>query len=217
MFEVLFTDNSRLAPTKIFGVGLNYVKHIEEMRSKRTSEPVIFLKPTSALTTFDQALKIPENFGAVHHEIELAVCIGLSGKDISPDRAARHVAGYGLALDLTLRDIQGKAKKAGQPWAIAKGFDGSCPVSNFVPVEQIHDVENLDLSLSINGQPRQKGNTSQMIFKIQDLISYLSRFFTLYQGDLILTGTPSGVGPLQAGDRIEAAISGIASIQVDCV
>lgn len=213
MKTIQFQNGEIYNPTKIIGVGRNYSEHIREMRSEKTTDPVLFVKPVSALCNIGSPLQIPKKYGSVHHEIELAVCIGASGTDIKKEDAHNFIAGYGLALDLTLRDLQARAKKAGLPWAVAKGFNNSCPVSNFVPAAEISDVNNLNLIFKINGEVRQKGNTGQMLFKLDVLISFISQFFKLEKGDIILTGTPSGVGPLGVGDKIEATIDQIASIQ----
>ncbi len=213
MYSIRFNNGKTLTPSKIVCVGRNYAKHIEEMKSSRTKDPVLFLKPNSALCDAGKPLQIPTQHGAVHHEIELAICIGKGGQNISRERVPEHIAGFGLALDLTLRDMQSVAKEKGLPWAVTKGFDGACPVSEFVPAEQVTNAQELDLELKLNGTLRQKGNTRQMIFTIPALISYISRFFTLEEGDLILTGTPAGVGPLTSGDRIEAAIEGVAKTE----
>lgn len=217
MYQIYFTDQRTFTPSKIICVGRNYAKHIEEMNSERTSDPVLFMKPNSSLWDITQPIPILKEYGAVHHEIELAVCIDAVNGPIDASRANQFILGYGLALDLTLRDIQSSAKKAGLPWAVAKGFDHACPVSEFIPVKEIEQISDLQLTLTINGQLRQNGNTSHMLFKIPELIAYASRFFHFEAGDLLLTGTPAGVGPLQTGDTIEAAISGIANVQTRCV
>ena len=217
MNHINFKDGNVYTPSKIVCIGLNYAAHIEEMASKRSGTPVIFLKPNSALHPVEQAIPIPTDAGAVHHEVELAVCIGKKGSQIAEENVFDHVAGYGLALDLTLRDMQKSAKDKGHPWAIAKGFDHSCPVSSFVPKDNIKDVNNLDIKLELNNVLRQDGNTSQMIFKLPQLISYISRFYTLEEGDIILTGTPSGVGPIRPGDRIHASISNVADIETTII
>ena len=144
--NIVFSDGKEFSPTKIVAVGRNYSDHIKEMKSEKTSEPVLFIKPTTALCDISRPLQIPANFGEVHHEIELAVCISRLCKNILPGQAEEYIAGFGLALDLTLRDIQAEAKKKGLPWAVAKGFDGSCPVSVFRTLP-LSGVENLDLTL----------------------------------------------------------------------
>ncbi len=217
MNSVKRTDGKIFTPSKIIGVGLNYSEHIAEMRSQRTADPVLFLKPNSALASINQPIRIPTAYGAVHHEIELAVLIGRAGFHIPADQAFRHVGGYALALDLTLRDVQRKAKEKGHPWAVAKGFRGACPVSDFVPAEHVANPQNLELTLSINQTLRQNGNTNQMLFTIPELIAYASRFFPLEEGDILLTGTPSGVGPLVPGDRISAKIEAVAQVETTCL
>ncbi len=217
MYQIYFTDQRTFTPSKIVCVGRNYAKHIEEMKSERTSDPVLFLKPNSALWDITQPIPLPKGYGSVHHEIELAVCIDAIAGQIDASQAGQFILGYGLALDLTLRDMQSSAKKAGLPWAVAKGFNHACPVSAFIPAGEIDPTADLQLTLSVNGQVRQKGNTSHMLFKISELIAYASRFFRFESGDLLLTGTPAGVGPLQAGDTIEAAIHTIANITTRCI
>lgn len=217
MNQIRRTDGTVFTPSKILSVGLNYAEHIEEMRSKRTSEPVIFLKPNSALVPLAEPVQIPTQYGSVHHEIELCVLIGKPGFHISEEKAMDLIGGFGVALDLTLRDIQKKAKERGHPWAIAKGFKGACPVSDFVPAHQVKDAQNLQLTLTVNGKIRQNGNTRQMLFRIPELIAYVSQFFPLEAGDLLLTGTPSGVGPLFPNDSIKAEIESIAVVETRCV
>ena len=212
--KLFFNDGREFTPSKIVCVGRNYSEHIIEMQSEKTEEPVLFLKPNSALCNLAAPLLIPENMGDVHHEIELAICIGKTGNNISVDRVEDYIAGYGIALDLTLRDIQSIAKKKGLPWAVAKGFDYSCPVSQFFP-KNIKDAQNLKISLMKNNNLMQSGNTNQMIFKIDQLISYISGIFSLESGDIILTGTPAGVGPLNNGDMLTCHLEGIATVKTE--
>ncbi len=193
---------------KVVCVGNNYADHIKEMGGQRSAEPVVFIKPETALCDIRQPVAIPKDFGAVHHEVELAVLIGTPLKQATEDRVANAIAGYGLALDLTLRDLQTRFKESGQPWEKAKGFDGSCPISGFIPVSEFGDAQLAELLLEINGQTRQSGNTRDMLTPLLPLIAYMSRFFTLRAGDIILTGTPHGVGPLHAGDEILATLNG---------
>lgn len=195
--------------SKVICVGSNYAKHIKEMGSATPTEPVLFIKPETALCDIHQPLSIPKNMGAVHHEVELAVLIGSTLKQASEEHVLKAIAGYGVALDLTLRDIQAGCKKAGQPWEKAKGFDNSCPVSGFIPLAEFaQDAQNVELKLVVNGSVRQHGNTSDMITPIVPLIAYMSRFFTLRAGDIILTGTPEGVGPMVSGDTLEVSLAG---------
>lgn len=195
--------------SKVVCVGSNYAKHIKEMGSATPEEPVLFLKPETALCDLRQPLALPQGLGEVHHEVELAVLIGATLKQATPEHVGKAIAGYGVALDLTLRDLQSKMKKAGQPWEKAKAFDNSCPVSGFIPAAEFQsDPQNTPLSLIVNGETRQNGNTADMIHKIVPLIAYMSRFFTLRAGDVILTGTPEGVGPLASGDELEVRFNG---------
>ncbi|MHA7846675.1 fumarylacetoacetate hydrolase family protein [Serratia sp. D1N4] len=194
--------------SKVVCVGSNYADHIKEMGSATSPEPVVFIKPETALCDIRQPVAIPKGLGSVHHEVELAVLIGTPLKQANEDRVARAIAGYGVALDLTLRELQAGFKKAGQPWEKAKGFDGSCPISGFIPVAEFGDPQNAELSLSVNDQLRQQGNTRDMITPILPLIAYMSRFFTLRAGDIILTGTPQGVGPMVSGDMLKVSLNG---------
>ncbi|WP_447872968.1 fumarylacetoacetate hydrolase family protein [Serratia fonticola] len=194
--------------SKVVCVGSNYSDHIKEMGSATPPEPVLFIKPETALCDIRQPVAIPKGLGSIHHEVELAVLIGTPLKQANEDRVARAIAGYGVALDLTLRDLQAGFKKAGQPWEKAKAFDGSCPISGFIPVAEFGDPQNAELSLSINDELRQQGNTRDMLNPILPLIAYMSRFFTLRAGDIILTGTPQGVGPMVSGDMLKISLNG---------
>ena len=193
-----------LPVNKVVCVGSNYAKHIQEMGSQTPQEPVLFLKPETALCDIHQPLILPEGLGETHHEVELAVLIGSTLKQASEEQVGLAIAGYGIALDLTLRTLQAGFKKAGLPWEKAKAFDNSAPVSGFISVSEfMHDPQNITLGLNINGEVRQLGSTADMLHKIVPLIAFMSRFFTLRPGDIILTGTPEGVGPLAKNDRLE--------------
>ncbi|MBT0450346.1 fumarylacetoacetate hydrolase family protein [Morganella morganii subsp. morganii] len=192
---------------KVVCVGLNYAKHVAEMKSQASAEPLLFIKPETALCDLRQPVAIPKEFGEVHHETELAVLIGAPLKQANEDRCAWAIAGFGVALDLTLRDVQMKLKAAGQPWEKSKAFDGSAPVSGFIPVNEFPDPQNVTLSLTVNNELRQQGNTREMLTPVIPLISYMSRYFTLRPGDIILTGTPEGVGPLVSGDMLKISVN----------
>ncbi|MDZ7278241.1 fumarylacetoacetate hydrolase family protein [Pantoea eucrina] len=195
--------------SKVVCVGSNYAKHIKEMGSATPSEPVVFIKPETALCDLRQPLSLPTDKGEVHHEVELAVLIGATLKQASEAHVAQAIAGYGVALDLTLREVQSKLKQAGQPWEISKGFDNACPLSGFIPAAEFSgDPQNTELKLVVNGEVRQHGTTADMMHKILPLIAYMSHFFTLRAGDVILTGTPEGVGPLRSGDRLDVSLAG---------
>ncbi|MBB3047409.1 2-keto-4-pentenoate hydratase/2-oxohepta-3-ene-1,7-dioic acid hydratase in catechol pathway [Litorivivens lipolytica] len=192
-----------LTTKKVVCAGLNYALHVKEMNSKAPdTEPVLFIKPATALQSLHQALTIPMDRGAVHHEVEIALLIGKRLKNCSASEAVSAISGVGLALDLTLRDLQNEFKKAGRPWEKAKGFDGACPISHFVPISQCPPLDNIDLSLEVNGKTRQRGNSRDMLFPIPSLLCAISEFFTLEPGDIVLTGTPEGVGPLHPSDEL---------------
>lgn len=207
------SDNEYLIG-KILCIGRNYVDHIKELGNETPAAPVVFMKPATAVIGNGEAVVIPPYSKECHYEAELAVLVGTDGKDIPETEALSHVAGYGVAIDMTLRDVQDNLKKKGLPWEIAKGFDTSCPLSDFVPAAQVPDPQGLTIRLSLNGDERQNGSTGLMIHPVAAIISHLSRIFTLEEGDVILTGTPAGVGPVQAGDTMEAEISGVGRLKV---
>jgi 5-carboxymethyl-2-hydroxymuconate isomerase len=197
---------------KIICIGRNYVDHIKELGNETPGAPVIFMKPATAVTYNDETFTIPSYSTNCHHEAELAVLIGREGKNIPVAQALDHVAGYGVAIDFTLRDVQDELKKKGLPWEIAKAFDGSCPLSDFVPATAIADPQALQISLTVNGETRQDGSTSLMIHTVAAIISHMSSMFTLEPGDVILTGTPAGVSAIKPGDALCAAISHVGSL-----
>ncbi|AGB05374.1 2-keto-4-pentenoate hydratase/2-oxohepta-3-ene-1,7-dioic acid hydratase [Aciduliprofundum sp. MAR08-339] len=210
MLKLPFMDGEyRVKPSKILCLGRNYVKHAREMKSEVPKEPVIFLKPPSSLVGPDSIILLPPPSKTVHHEVELAVVIGKGGKNIGVKDATSHVLGYTILLDITARDLQAEAKKKGLPWSVAKGFDTFAPIGpRIVPAESI-DPHHLEIGLKVNGEIRQKGSTEDMIFKVPEVISYISKIMTLEPGDIIATGTPEGVGEIKDGDVIEAWIEGI--------
>jgi 2-keto-4-pentenoate hydratase/2-oxohepta-3-ene-1,7-dioic acid hydratase in catechol pathway len=192
---------------KVLCIGQNYQDHIAEMNSKTAPEALFFIKPSTAVVDMHQPFAIPQHLGAVHNETELAVLIKAPLSKVTPNQVLAAVWGYGLALDLTLRDQQKKLKELGRPWEIAKGFDGACPVSAFIPADELGDVQQQQFSLKVNAELRQQGDTRMMIRSVTQIISELSQFFTLLPGDLVLTGTPAGVGPLYSGDQLELALA----------
>jgi len=199
---------------KILCIGRNYADHIKELGNEMPERPVIFMKPASSVIGEGEQIVIPSYSSDCHHEAELALLIGAGGKDIPAGEAMSHLAGFGVAIDLTLRDVQAEQKKKGLPWEIAKGFDTACPLSPFVPAASVSDPQNLRITLSVNGEPRQDGSTALMIHRMPELISYLSSIFTLEPGDLILTGTPAGVGPIKSGDQLVAEIAQVGKLSV---
>lgn len=198
---------------KIVCVGRNYREHAAELNNPVPSQPLLFLKPTSAYVSEGDAIKIPKGCNDMNHEVELGVVIGERAKDVSVSDAMNYVAGYALGLDMTARDWQSTAKSKGHPWSVAKGFDTSCPISQFIEKEKIPDPNNLDIWLKVNGEIRQSGNTKDMIFPVEHLISFASECFTLEPGDLLLTGTPAGVSKLNPGDVIQAGLANIVQMQ----
>lgn len=199
---------------KIVCLGQNYLDHIRELGSKMPDRAVIFCKPSSSLLPDGGTIEIPAYSDDCHHELELALLVGKSGKQIQEKNALSYLAGYGVALDLTLRDIQSEQKSRGLPWEIAKGFDTSCPISSFIPAEKISDPNNLQLQLKVNGEIRQQGNTNQMMRSVEKIIAEISNFYTLEAGDIILTGTPAGVSRIESGDHLEGTIEQVGSLQV---
>jgi len=191
---------------KIVCIGRNYSEHASELGNVVPTKPMIFMKPPSAFITENQELKIPSEWDELHHEVELGVIIDQQCKNINSKQAIQNIGGYCLALDMTARKIQDELKKQGHPWLLAKGFDCSCPCGDFISKEKLSIDNNINLWLKVNGQMKQNGNTKDMIFSIGDIISYISKYITLERGDLILTGTPAGVGPVKRGDHIEAGL-----------
>jgi 5-carboxymethyl-2-hydroxymuconate isomerase len=199
---------------KIICLGRNYLDHAKEMHAEVPTTPILFLKPPSALLEDGGVIRIPSFSNDMHHEVEMVVLIGLGGTDISAAQAMDHVGGYAIGLDMTLRDVQAEAKKKGLPWTVAKGFDTSAPVGKFVPKSAVQDPHHLDIRLSVNGTVRQQSNTCNMIFSIEAMIAYISSVFTLEPGDLVFTGTPEGVGPVQPGDVLTAELQHVGSLTV---
>ncbi|WP_017731647.1 fumarylacetoacetate hydrolase family protein [Nafulsella turpanensis] len=191
---------------KIFGIGRNYAEHIKELGNERPEEPVIFLKPDTALLRNGTPFYYPSFSQDVHHEVEIVIRICREGKNIEEKFAHKYYDQLGIGIDFTARDLQTKAKQKGLPWTIAKGFNGSAPISDMLPVSDFENLHNIQFSLEVNGEKRQSGNTSHMIYSFDYIIAYLSKFFTLKKGDLIYTGTPEGVGPVKVGDRLSASI-----------
>jgi 2-keto-4-pentenoate hydratase/2-oxohepta-3-ene-1,7-dioic acid hydratase in catechol pathway len=211
-FALLTPSNTHVRINTIFCLGQNYADHAKEMGADAPTSPIIFLKPSSAVIADGEDIVLPSMSANVNHEVELTVLIGKKGKNIPAEEAYRHVAGYGIGLDMTMRDRQLEAKKAGHPWTIAKGFDTSAPLSPFLEAHLVPDPNVLEISLKVNGTLRQYSTTGRMIFKIDTIIAFLSTIFTLNEGDIIFTGTPEGVAPVQTGDIIDASITGIGSL-----
>ena len=188
---------------KIIGIGRNYIEHVKELNNSITSAPIIFLKPDTALLKNNEAFYFPSFTKDIHHEIELVVKISKEGKNIQEKFAHKYFDEIGIGIDFTARDLQQQAKEEGLPWTLAKGFNGSAPVSEFVSKSDFSDINNISFSLTVNGELRQSGTTADMVFSIDYIIAYVSQFITLKKGDLIYTGTPKGVGSIAVGDKLE--------------
>ncbi len=200
---------------KILCIGRNYIEHAKELNNPVPVEPVFFLKPDTAIIRNNDPFFYPDFSKDIHYETEIVIKIDRVGKNIATVFAHRYYNEIGLGIDFTARDRQQKAKDKGLPWEIAKAFDGSAPLGKFVPKTNFPDLGNIQFSLHKNGELMQNGNTKDMIFNIDYIISYLSQFFTLKIGDLIFTGTPAGVGPVQIGDHLKASIEGETFLEFD--
>jgi acylpyruvate hydrolase len=192
---------------KIICIGVNYRKHALEMGRQIPSEPVVFLKPDSAIIKNNKPFFLPDFSSEIHYEVEVVIKISKLGKGISPKFAHRYFDEVTLGIDITARDLQSRQSKAGLPWEISKAFDGSAPLGKFLPVASIKDMQDINFRLEINDKKVQESNTSDMIFGFNDIIAYVSRYFTLKTGDLIFTGTPSGVGQLHKNDNLVAFLN----------
>lgn len=193
---------------KIICIGRNYVDHIHELQNAIPEDPVIFQKPDTALLKDNAPFYMPDFTQDLHHEVEIVVKINKMGKNIEERFAHKYYEEIGIGIDFTARDVQSKLKAKGLPWELAKAFDGSAPVSHFISKAAFANMQNINFKLDVNGETRQQGNTSLMLFKIDYMIAYMSRFFTLKTGDLIFTGTPKGVSPVKVGDKLSASIEG---------
>ncbi|WP_299526754.1 fumarylacetoacetate hydrolase family protein [uncultured Lutibacter sp.] len=191
---------------KIICIGRNYAKHIEELANEKPENPVIFLKPDSSILAKNQPFFIPPFSNDIHYEVEILVKINKVGKYIDEKFANKYYDEIGLGIDFTARDIQDKCKEKGLPWEKAKAFDGSAVIGEFIPKENLEDLTNLKFSLHKNDMLVQEGNTNAMLWKIDELIAYVSQFFTLKKGDIIFTGTPAGVGRVVENDILVGAI-----------
>ncbi|WP_258105644.1 fumarylacetoacetate hydrolase family protein [Marinoscillum sp. MHG1-6] len=192
---------------KIICIGRNYTEHIEELGNERPDNPVIFMKPDTAILKDNAPFYYPEFSKDIHHEVEVLVKIKKEGKSISPEFAHKYYDEIGLGIDFTARDVQSQLKEKGQPWERAKAFNGSAPISKFISKAGF-DLQKTGFELKINGQTVQNGNTSLMLWPINELIAYVSKFFTLKTGDIIFTGTPKGVGPVSIGDELVGFLEG---------
>ena len=204
-----------LRPSKIIALAKNYAEHAKEMNMEVPEKPIIFLKPPSTLIGPGEPIILPRMSKRVDHEVELGVIIGRRARRVSKEEAMDYVLGYTVILDITARDLQAEAIEKGLPWSVAKGFDTFAPVGPRLVDRRELKIDDLELGLRVNGELRQLGRTSEMLFKVPELIEYISSVMTLEPGDIIATGTPPGIGPLRHGDRLEAWIEGIGKIEFD--
>ena len=199
---------------RVYCIGRNYAAHAIEMGHDPDREAPFFFQKNPDNLDLSGVFPYPPMTSDVHHEIEMIVALRSGGKNIPLDRALDHVFGYGVALDMTRRDLQGEQKKLGRPWEIGKAFERSAPVGPLHPVTDVGHPDKGRISLAINGEIKQEGDLNQMIWKVPEMISYLSDYYDLAAGDVILSGTPSGVGPVQIGDRMEGEIDGLGKLSV---
>ncbi|HQR84221.1 MAG: fumarylacetoacetate hydrolase [Polynucleobacter sp. 17-46-58] len=211
-------DSRRFAVNRIYCVGRNYADHAREMGHDPDREPpFFFMKPANSIVADGKDMQYPNLSKDVHHELEMVVAIGKGGANIPADKALEHVYGYGVGLDMTRRDLQGEAKKMGRPWDTGKAFDQSAPCAAITPVSQCGHLDQGRIALLVNGEVRQEGNLNQLIWNIPDTIAYLSTLFTLEPGDLIMSGTPAGVGPVKKGDVLEGSVEGLTPLKIKII
>jgi len=201
--------NSNIA--RVFCIGRNYVEHVHELSNVIPTKPVVFIKPASCLVYPGEKIHFPKHGNLLHHEVEIVAQVGREGKVTTEEEALSYISAITVGLDLTLRDVQEDLKKKGLPWEIAKAFEQSAPLGDFIPYDGSLDLNHISFGCKVNGITRQQGNTGDMIFSIEELLVELSQIWVLKPGDLIYTGTPSGVGPLEIGDLIEAESDPIGS------
>jgi len=208
-------SDARFPVGRIYCVGRNYAEHAKEMGHDPNREPpFFFMKAPTSIVQSGSTIAYPVGTKDVHHEIEMVVAIGKGGKNIPVDKALEHVWGYGVGLDMTRRDIQGEAKKMGRPWEMGKSFDESAPASPIRAASEIGHPSKGKIWVKVNGQVKQEGDISQMIWSVPEQINYLSSLITLQAGDLIFSGTPAGVGPIKAGDKLEGHVDGVGDLMV---
>lgn len=191
---------------KIIAIGRNYAEHAKELNNPVPAVPVIFMKPDTALLKDNKPFYHPDFSQDIHHEIELVLKVCKEGKHIAEKFASSYYDEIGLGIDFTARDIQSRHKEKGLPWELAKAFDGSAPISNFLPKSDFKDLYNISFRLDINGETRQSGNTNMLLFSFEQIIAFVSQYITLKKGDLIFTGTPAGVGKVNVGDHLQGYI-----------
>ncbi|MBI3258054.1 MAG: fumarylacetoacetate hydrolase family protein [Ignavibacteriae bacterium] len=213
----IFTDDTELPVGTMYCIGRNFSAHAKEMGAELPESALVFIKPPTAFVPNQTAISIPSISKNMHHEVEMVVIIGKECSNITASSALEYVAGYAVGIDLTLRDVQALAKQRGEPWAIAKGFAGSAPISTAIPANKIENPNNLSIELEVNGEVRQSGSTNMMERTVEQLIEYVASIFTLREGDCIFTGTPEGVGRLESGDMVTAKLQGVPTLEISIV
>ena len=196
---------------KIICIGRNYVDHIKELNNERPAAPMFFIKPATALVPIEEPIRIPTYSHKARHELEMALILNKRLFHCQENDVLGAIDGYAVAIDVTLQDVQDRCKEKGQPWEIAKGFDGSCPISPFVPAADVSNPQDLMIKMLVNGKLRHNDSTKLMIWQIPAIVAAASQYFSLEPGDIVLTGTPAGVGPLEPGDKLEMTIEGVGS------
>lgn len=216
MKKFTFSNGSEVAVGSIFCIGRNYAEHAKEMGAEVPTAPLVFLKPKGAICAPNEPIILPAISTNVHHEVECVVVIGKKCKNATVENARDFIAGVAIGIDCTLRDVQTEAKKKGEPWTLSKGFDSSAPVSIVQPISAISAFTNLEVELVKNGVSVQRDSLQNMERSVEELISYLSTYFTMYEGDCIFTGTPSGVAQMKSGDTLEATLRNISTSEIVC-
>jgi len=212
--KITLPDDRTVSIGKLLCIGRNYADHAAEMEREVPDAPMVFLKPSTAVIRTGDTVRLPPQSQDVHHEVEMVAVIGRKGRNIPQAKALDHVAGYAVGLDMTARDLQNTAKEQRHPWSVAKGFDTFAPLGPIVAASSIDTPQALTLQLRVNDEIRQEASTEHMIFPVAELVQYCSQIFTLEPGDLLYTGTPSGVGPVEDEDVLEASLSGCAPLRV---
>ena len=210
-------SNESFPVRRIYCIGRNYADHAIEMGHDPNKEPPFFFQKNAQNVDTSGTFPYPPQTSDVHYEMELVVALKSGGADISLDTALEHVYGYGLGLDMTRRDLQGEAKKLGRPWEVGKSFEKSAPMTELVPASETGHLDQGRICLKVNGETKQDGDLNQMIWKVPEMIAYLSRFYDIAGGDLIMSGTPAGVGPVQQGDKIECEIENLGTMTVEVI
>ena len=210
-------SNESFPVRRIYCIGRNYADHAIEMGHDPNKEPPFFFQKNAQNVDTSGTFPYPAQTSDVHYEMELVVALKSGGADISLDGALEHVYGYGLGLDMTRRDLQGEAKKLGRPWEVGKSFEKSAPMTELVPASETGHLDQGRICLKVNGETKQDGDLNQMIWKVPEMIAYLSRFYDIAGGDLIMSGTPAGVGPVQQGDKIECEIENLGTMTVEVI